>query len=114
MRTFCECNIETGRIIQRGRCENQSVPRMLKGSAIAFITTSSIADTITFTEVDVEGIAVDPILHKATEGEKTNRCNATLEPRRIFPVEVDDDKPARITRKDLAALVQRVKDLEDR
>jgi len=98
VRAFCEFNIETGQLKQRGRCGEQCIPRMRNGNAIAFVSISSAADTITFAEID-SGVAIDPVVHKASEAEKAIQRNRRLEPRRVFPDYNSDDIPAVITNK---------------
>jgi len=113
VRSFCEFNIETGHLVQRGRCENQCVPRMRDGSAIAFISTSSTADRITSADIDSEGVAVNPVLHRASKAEKENRRNRVLEPRRLFPGHGSDDMPAHITNKQLQDMLAEIGDLRE-
>ena len=111
MRAFCEFNIETGQLKQRGRCGEQCIPRMRNGNAIAFVSISSAADTITFAEID-SGVAIDPVVHKASEAEKAIQRNRRLEPRRVFPDQGSEDIPANITNKQLKELRDRVTALE--
>ena len=114
MRSFCEFNIETGQLVQRGRCGNQCVPRMRNsGSAIAFISTSSTADRITSAEIDSEGVAVNPVLHKASNAEKENWRNRVLDPIRVFSDHSSDDVPAYITNKQLQDMLAEIGDLRE-
>ena len=116
MRTFCEFNIKTGRLVQRGRCENQRVPRIRKeGSAIAFISASSIADTITFVGINSDGIAVEPVLHRASEAEKADRNKNILKPRRVFPSPSpipEEERIRKVTNKEWDDMQDRLRKLE--
>ena len=114
MRAFCEFNIETGQLVQRGRCGNQCVPRTRRdGSAIAFISTSSTADRITSVEIDSEGVAINPVLHKANEAEKENQRNKVIKPRRVFPEQNNDNISANITNKQWRNMQDRITQLEN-
>jgi len=84
---------------------------MRNGNAIAFVSISSAADTITFAEID-SGVAIDPVVHKASEAEKAIQRNRRLEPRRVFPDQGSEDIPANITNKQLKELRDRVTALE--
>lgn len=117
MRTFNEFVLTTGKITRRGTCDVSIIPSPRAGCAIAFIASGHHLDTITADGVDGQGVAIQPVLHEASSIDKEGDLQKVRKPRRIIPQPnpiPDEDKPTDLTRKEVALLMQRVKDLEDK
>ena len=64
MAYYAEFNIETGRIVRRGKCQSQHIPTPRRLNAIALIRADLRYNAITYDKIDKDKIAINPILTK--------------------------------------------------
>lgn len=104
MEHYAEFNIETSRIVRRGKCQSQHIPIPRKLNAIALIRADHRYNAVTCDEINDEKIAVNPMPAKKSFDEHRPKPIAALEGKRS----------AQITNEQWRAVLDKLKKLETR
>jgi len=70
MNHYVEFNIETGRIVRRGKCQSQHIPTPRRLNAIALIRVNYKYNAIVCDKISDEKIAVNPIPTRKSFGKR--------------------------------------------
>jgi len=102
MSHFVEFNIETGRIVRRGRYQSQHIPKPRRLNAIALICASYEYNTVVCAKINDKKIAIEPTL--------VRRASNLCKPKPIKHQE--DEKQAQITNGQWQDVLNRLSKLE--
>ena len=102
MEHYAEFDIETDRIIRRGKCQSQHIPVPRRLNAIALIRADYEYNAIVCDKINDEKIAVNPTLAR--------KFFDTHKPKPVMMLE--EEQPANITKKQWQDVLKRLKKLE--